>query len=147
MDPATIVALSLAVVKSCKTVYKAFEAITLADTTIDALRKEIKALTGTLEGIRENFDDPSLAQTLVSVKGGHWGNMDDAMKDCTEIFKRLGGLIGSTSSNRGMIGRSWDQLKTALKSGEIALLQKQISSNRTIIELSLNMIMLYKPLI
>jgi hypothetical protein len=143
MDPATIVALSVALAKGFKAVYNVFEGIRLADATIDALRKEVKALSHALEGIHQSFNDPSLAQALVSARGNHWESMNNAMRDCTEVLKSLNNLTESTSSNRGMVGRRWDQFMVALKSGEIALLQKQVTSHRSVMEMSMHMIMLY----
>lgn len=144
VDPATIAALSLALAKGCKAVYIAFEAIRLADATTEVLRKEIKALSHALDGIRKSFEDPSLAQALISAQGKHWEDMNNAMNDCTATLSRLSDLTGSTGPDRGTVGRHWDLFKIALKSGEIALLQKQVTSYRVVMEMSINMIMLYR---
>lgn len=158
MDLSTIVDLSVSLYGLCNTVSgeitTLIEQVKKEDTTLGELRLQIDALSQIFHAIGVTFRKSVARKKFgpTTIEAHHWVNVTDSMRDCARSLE----IVGITLQGLGNIKRtkSLSNLRKSLKkiernldSRNIELLKHQITAYRRTMEISLQLLMLYSPLL
>jgi len=144
MDIVSIATTAFGLAKHCAQIALYISKISKVDKSIGTLCKEVRDLSSVLYSIHESL--PKVGSFNITSRMGetHWRNVERSLGDCQETLTNLDNLVkGVKKTKMGIFRKPVQQIKLDWKSGDIALLQRQIVSCRTMMDLSLQMITVY----
>lgn len=157
MDPFTIATTAATIVHACakasSCIYTIIHQTLVVDTAIDGLRIEIDSLSQVLGTLGSSFRDASLAGTALESQTGHegehWRYVKQSMDDCKATLGKFQRILDDVNKPemRGIMRRAVKKVKFDMNSGDIEMLKQQITSYRRTMQLSLQLITVYIPLI
>lgn len=149
MDPFSITVGTVGLVTFCGQIVKTLSQIVdnakTVDSTVKTFSEEIKGLAHVLNSISTVLQEPNVSLHLAStgIEGQHWRDVQKCLTDCRLTLVRLDAiLVGLKSSDNGLLSRARTQFQLSIKSGEIALLRRQLVSFKQTMQISLQMIVL-----
>jgi hypothetical protein len=141
IDPLSLASTASNLAKSFADVALYIAKITKVDKAIETLQKEIDSLSKILAGIHAHI--PSVGSYAITSRtdSKHWENVSQAMEDCKDTLSRLNKIVEDVNKTKGGIFRKGLlQFKMDSKSADIALLQREVSSCRQVMDMSLQII-------
>jgi hypothetical protein len=128
--------------KTCADIIRYISQSAKVDNVLEPLRNEIDGLANVFYSIHENIPKVESYAITSRTDREHWVHVSRAMEDCGETLKILDEIIGEVNNTKGnFLPKGFkQQVKLDIKSGDIMLLQCQVSSCRRAMDLSLLMI-------
>jgi len=115
--------------------------ITKVDQAIETLQKEIDGLSKVLSSIHAHIPKAGSFAIASRTDEKHWYHVWQAMEDSKDTLNRLKKIVDDVAKTKGSIFRKGlQQFKMDWKSGDIILLQREVSSCRQVMDLSLQII-------
>ena len=127
--------------KTCSEIVRYISGISRVDDAIEALQKEINELAKVLSKI--HIDIPRVGSYSITSRTDqeHWVKVGRVMEDFDETLKRVDDLaVDLNKTKTSILRKGLQHIKLDWKVGDIALLQRQVSSGRMALGLSLQMI-------
>lgn len=138
-----LVSPSSSLVRTCLRLSLYFERAQDVDFASVTFGKEILDLKTVLSSIYDRICEVGSSVLTLRTGQSHWENVAISLVDCKEILETLDGLVrpsGRVVQFKRFLGRRKDEITLNWNSEEIRLLQRQVTSCRQTMEVSLQMI-------
>ena len=141
IDPLSLASAASNLAKSFGDVALYIAKITKVDQAIETLRKEIDGLSRVLSSIHAHIPKAGSLAITSRTDEKHWYNIWQAMEDSKDTLHRLNKIVEDVDKTKGSIfRRGLQQFKMDWKSGDIMLLQREVSSCRQVMDMSLQIV-------
>jgi len=141
IDPLSLAATASTLAKSFRDVALYIAKITKVDRAIETLQKEIDSLSKIFSSIHAHIPKVGSYTIASRTDARHWDNVWQAMEDSKDTLARLNKIVEDVNKTKGNIFRKGlQQLKMDWKAGDVALLQREVSSCRQVMDMSLQII-------
>ena len=141
IDPLSLASAASNLAKSFADVALYIAKITKVDQAIETLQKEIDRLSKVLSSIHAHIPKAGSFAITSRTDEKHWYNIWQAMEDSKDTLDRLNKIVEDVNKTKGSIFRKGlQQFKMDWKSGDVALLQREVFSCRQVMDMSLQII-------
>ena len=154
MDPLSITTAAAGLVGVCgkvlEYVWMYAKSCQDVDHNVEVLAIEVEQLKGVLSSLATTFDPTSALESQTGYEGEHWRNVRRSMEDCKTTLRQLEGVLEriNKEEHRKFIPRmSMKKYKLDMSQGEIDSHRRQIASYRQTMQLSLQLITVYLPVV
>lgn len=142
----SIAAASATLAKLCGEVLLYIRRVKKVDVVIETVEKEINDLSEVLTNFHATIDVIKGDTIMRRTDRLHWKKVERVLNDCSVTLDDFAELVGKVRNTKlGIFGRTGRQFKLDWKSGDIALFRQRITSCRRVMDMSLNMIIVYCP--
>jgi hypothetical protein len=127
--------------KTCLDIVRYISGISRVDDAIEAFQKEINELAKVLSKIHIDILSVGTYAITSRTDREHWVKVGRVMEDFDETLRSVDDLtVDLNKTKGGFLRKGLRHIKLDWKAGDIALLQRQVSSGRMALGLSLQMI-------
>jgi hypothetical protein len=143
MDPLSITAASLSIVKVCTAVCREIkefiDGVKSAPTVINVLLQEVEGFQKILENLNEVLEDDRTKDTIQSSGkvGTHWANLKGCLDDANVTMESLVATISSVNKAVTVLDSARRHRRLQSASSKVQLFQLQIRSYKDTINVSL----------
>jgi hypothetical protein len=149
MDPISITAASLAIVRVCVSTgweLKLFiDGAKLAGTAVNLLLVDIEAFQNTLQQLNSVLEDPRVKDSvqLTGNVGNHWSNLKTSLDDARDTLVSLEATVLRINKNVGLLNSARKHIRLKAASDELGMYQQQIRSCKDTIQVCIQTAILY----
>jgi hypothetical protein len=141
IDPLSLASTASNLAMSFADVALCIAKITKVDQAIETLQKEVDNLSKVFTSAHVYIPKVGSYAITSRTDAKHWDNVWQAMEDAKDTLHRLNKIVEDVTKTKGSIfRRGLRQFKMDWKSVEVVLLQREVSSCRQVMDMSLQII-------